>query len=119
MPPGARVPLSTLADARDALSMIEAAEKALDGAAVPIDFRWRATPRDHRGVLGESSPATPGGSAPGPCSVGDEQLGQLFDRGLLLAGDLDDPSVRHHHEAVADLRRLVEVVGHEDARDPG
>ena len=32
-------PLSTLTDARDALSMIEAAERALDGAAEPIAYR--------------------------------------------------------------------------------
>ena len=32
-------PLSTLADARDALSMIEAAEKAIEGAATPIAYR--------------------------------------------------------------------------------
>ena len=32
-------PLSTLADARDALRMIEAAEKALDGASEPIAYR--------------------------------------------------------------------------------
>ena len=31
-------PLSTLADARDALSMIEAAEKAIEGAATPIAY---------------------------------------------------------------------------------
>ena len=31
-------PLSTLADARDALSMIEAAERAIDGAAEPIAY---------------------------------------------------------------------------------
>ena len=32
-------PLSTLTDARDALSMIEAAERAIDGAAEPITYR--------------------------------------------------------------------------------